>query len=66
MRKLDCVNCTRAGNACDGGAPAPPDCIARWPVGLQYADLKSGTSVLPRAPYKHPERAVVHAWHPGR
>jgi hypothetical protein len=48
------------GNACDGGAPSPPDCIARWPEGLVY-----NASVLPHAPYKDVSRAVVQMWHPG-
>ena len=49
------------GNACDGGAPRPPDCIARWPEGLVY-----NASVLPNGPYKDLSRAVVQMWHPVR
>jgi len=48
------------GNACEGGAPKPPGCIARWPRGLYY-----NTSILPNAPYKNPTTGVVQAWHPG-
>merc|ERR1719201_1903496 len=48
------------GNACEGGAPRPPGCIARWPRGLLY-----NRSILPNAPYKNPTTGVVQAWHPG-
>ena len=48
------------GNACEGGAPKPPGCIARWPRGLYY-----NKSVLPNSPYKDPTTGIAQVWHPG-
>jgi len=47
------------GNRCFGGAPKPPRCIVRFPLGV-HVDSK-----LPNAPYENLGSAVVHAWRPG-